>query len=355
MHAAPQSPFIASQALTSCLTHQNFIRMGTNMTRPWLTAFTALCSMITICSWAFAEVPPAPAGYSSENAIKLAYIAGQVKLVDLAIPLPDSVSVEKGIEYGKGGDVSLKLDLYKPKQLATPAPALIFIHGGAWKGGSRDVYHNYCVRFAEQGFVTATASYRLLDVARFPAAVEDVKCAVRWMRANAEKLGVAPNHIGVAGGSAGGHLSMMIGYSSDVPELEGAGGHAGVSSRVQAVVNLYGPTDMTTDFARNAREVHAFLGSTYDRAPETYKLASPTTHVTKDDPPTLILHGSIDTVVPIEQAELLAAKLKEVGVECVYDRVEGWPHTMDMESRVNDHCFAQMLEFFNRHLKPTAE
>ena len=208
------------------------------------------------------------------------------------------------------------------------------------------------MKLAEQGYVVATVSYRLSDVAPFPAAVQDVKCAVRWLRANAERLHVDPDRIAMAGGSAGGHLSMMAGYVTDNPELEGTGGHPEVSSRVQAVVNLYGPTDLTTDFARDNDVVVKFLGGeSYADKPELYRLASPNTHVSADDPPTLILHGSIDTVVPIDQAELLVDKLKEAGVPYEYDRVEGWPHTMDLEANVNRHCLAKIEEFLDKHLQ----
>lgn len=303
-----------------------------------------------------AEVPPAPAGYSSETAIKAAFFAGMLKTIDVNLPVPESVKVEKGVEYGKGGDVSLKLDLYQPvadgKSDAALRPAIIFVHGGAWKGGNREIYHYYCVKLAEQGYVVATVSYRLSDVAPFPAAVQDVKCAVRWLRANAERLHVDPDRIAMAGGSAGGHLSMMAGYVTDNPELEGTGGHPEVSSRIQAVVNLYGPTDLTTDFARDNDVVVKFLGGeSYADKPELYRLASPNTHVSADDPPTLILHGSIDTVVPIAQAELLVDKLKEAGVPYEYDRVEGWPHTMDLETNVNRHCLAKIEEFLDKHLQ----
>jgi acetyl esterase/lipase len=299
---------------------------------------------------ALAEVAPAPPGFASEDEIKQAYVAGKLRLINLAIDLPDTVTLERNIEYGKGGAIPLKLDLYTPKERTKPVPAVIFIHGGAWKGGYRGMYHYYCVKFAEHGYVAATISYRLTHEGPFPAAVEDAKCAVRWLRANADKLGVDPDRIGVAGGSAGGHLSMMIGYA-DTPELEGEGGHQNVSSRVQAVVNLYGPTDLTTDFARSRKEVIQFLGdkSIYEE-PERYKLASPITHVTKDDPPTLILHGSIDSTVPIEQAELLVDTLKTNGVQYEYDRVEGWPHTMDLEQDVNRHCLEKMFEFLDKHL-----
>lgn len=300
---------------------------------------------------AVAELPPAPPGYASEEEIRSAFLAGKLKPIDITIAVPETVIVEKGIEYGKGGDVALKLDLYSPKNREKALPGVIFIHGGAWRGGSREMYHYYCTKFAEHGYVAATISYRLSGVAKFPAAVEDAKCAVRWLRANAEKYGVDPDRIGVAGGSAGGHLSMMVGYAPDMPDLEGKGGNADTSSRVQAVVNLYGPTDLTTDFARTKGVVIDFLdGKTFDDAPELYRLASPITHVTEDDPPTLILHGSIDATVPIDQAVLLVDKLKETGVTFNYDRLEGWPHAMDIEENVNRYCLAKMLQFFGEHL-----
>ena len=295
---------------------------------------------------ALAEVPAAPPGYASENDVKAAFLSGKLKAIDLTIDVPDTVTVQKNIEYGKGGDKALQLDLYSPKERSHPLPAILFLHGGGWTGGYRQIYHYYCTKFAEHGYVVATASYRLAGEAPFPAAVQDVKCAVRWLRANAKKLGIDPNKIAVAGGSAGGHLAMMIGYSSDVPELEGKGGNADTSSRVQAVVDLYGPTDLTDDFAKSRGEVKRLMGGkTFDEAPDAYRLASPVTHVTKDDPPTLILHGSIDSTVPIHQAELLVEKLKNAGVVCEYDRVEGWPHTMDLDASVNRHCMAKMFEF----------
>ena len=312
---------------------------------------TVTCLCFLCAASALAEVPPAPPGFASEKEVKEAFLAGKLKPIDLTIDVPDTVTVEQNIEFGKGGDHPLQLDLYSPKERSHPLPAILFIHGGGWSGGYRQIYHYYCTKFAEHGYVAATASYRLAGEAPFPAAVEDVKCAVRWLRANAKKLGIDPNKIAVAGGSAGGHLAMMIGYSSDVPELEGKGGNADTSSRVQAVVDLYGPTDLTDDFAKSRKEVLRFMdGKKFDEASDAYRLASPVTHVTKDDPPTLILHGSIDSTVPIHQAELLVEKLKDAGVVCEYDRVEGWPHTMDLDADVNRHCMAKMFEFLDKHL-----
>jgi acetyl esterase/lipase len=310
-----------------------------------------MCAGLLCTAVARAEVPPAPPGYANEAEVKAAFFAGKLTPIDLTIDLPEGVSLERNITFGEGGERPLQLDLYKPKERTGSIPVVLFLHGGGWKGGYRQMYHYYCAKFAEHGYMAATASYRLSDEAPFPAAVEDVKCAVRWLRANAEKLGIDRDKIGVAGGSAGGHLALMLGYSSDAAELEGKGGNGDTSSRVQAVVDLYGPTDLTADEAKGRGEVSRFLGGkTFDEAGDLYRLASPVSHVSKDDPPTLIIHGSIDSTVPIHQAELLVEKLKAAGVECEFDRVEGWPHTMDLDAGVNRHCVAKMFEFFDKHL-----
>lgn len=317
-------------------------------------AITCLC--IQFAGSCLGEVPAAPPGFASEKDVKAAFLAGKLKPIDLTIDVPDTVTHDRNIEFGKGGDRPLQLDLYTPKERSHPVPAILFIHGGGWSSGYRQIYHYYCTKFAEHGFVAATTSYRLSNEASFPAAVEDVKCAVRWLRSNAKKLGIDPDKICVAGGSAGGHLAMMVAYSSDVPELEGKGGNPDTSSRVQAVVDLYGLTDFTDEFAKSRKEILRFMGGKkFDKAPDAYRLASPITHVTKDDPPTLILHGSIDSTVPIHQAEILVEKLKDVGVVYEYDRVEGWPHTMDLDADVNRHCMAMMFEFLDKHLVASAE
>jgi len=301
-----------------------------------------------------ARIPAPPAGYSSEDEVKAALLAGKVKLVNLLQVAPDSVKVEKDIVYGDAGDRPLLLDLYSPQNVDGPVPGLIFIHGGGWKHGSKDDYRVYGLTFAQKGYVVASVQYRLSGEAQYPAAIHDVKAAVRWMRANADSIGVDPQRIGVAGGSAGGHLAMMIGFTSDVPRFDGQSGNEGVSSRVQAVVNIYGPTDLTTEFARQRSTgslLSGFFGGTYDQRRALYEEASPIRYVTLDDPPTLILHGTIDDVVPINQADLLAAKLNETGVPYIYDRLPGWPHAMDLANPVNERCVWFMERFFDRYLK----
>ena len=297
-----------------------------------------------------ADAPEPPPGYKSKLAILAAYGSGTLEIIDREVPLPEGVVLEKDIEYGNADGHPLHLDLYRPAKLTRPVPALLFIHGGAWKSGKRQDYHFYTAAFARKGYVVATASYRLTRQAPYPAAVQDCKCAVRWLRANAKKYHIDPDKIAAVGGSAGGHLSMMLGYADD-PALEGESGHDGVSSRVSAVVNIYGVYDMTTRIAKESDAVKSFLqGKSFEEAPELYRQSSPMVHLDKDDPPTLILHGTIDETVPVAQSDRLAAHLKRLKIPHAYGRLDGWPHTMDLAKPVNDYCQAMMDRFFAEHL-----
>ncbi len=325
------------------------------MVRTVVVCAMICCISIPALAEQATEVPPVPEGYASEAAIMAAIAIGRIKLIDpKTITIREDIEEILGIEYGTGGERKLQLDLYLPKERTEATPAIIFIHGGAWKSGKRGDMKFYCAKFAEEGYVTATVSYRLVDEAPFPAAVHDVKCGVRWLRANAAKYQIDADRIAVSGNSAGGHLSMMIGYSDD-SSLEGKGGNSSVSSRVCAIVNFYGPTDLTTEYAREQSLVRNFLGGkTYDQAADTYRLASPLSHLTKDDPPTLIFQGTIDSLVPVVQADMLADKLKELGIDYVYERYDGWPHAMDLAEDVNRRCVYQMERFFDKHLSGPA-
>jgi len=298
----------------------------------------------------------APRGYPTQNAVMLSLLAGWVDLIKIGgdIPVPEGVTEEKDIEYGRVGSKPLQLDLYRPAQLGAPVPGLIFIHGGGWKMGSRTDYKYYTVRFAKQGYVAATVGYRFAPETKFPGCVEDVKCAIRWMRENAAKLNVDPERIVTIGGSAGGHLALMAGYAPDRPELEGSGGHPGVSSRVAAVVDFYGPTDLTTPFALAANEVRQFMPKTYEEDPALYKLASPLFQLDASDPPTLILHGTVDTIVPVEQSDRLAEKLQELKIPYYYARIDGWPHAMDMARPINEYALQLIGKFLEETFKKPA-
>lgn len=293
--------------------------------------------------------PPIPPGYADFKEVQKAVISGQVKLLKPPSEVPASITVTKDIEYGKGGDKPLLLDLYAPKEIAKPVPGLIFIHGGGWQGGDKKDYVVYTIDYAAKGYVAVTINYRLRQDALFPAAVEDCKAAVRWMRANAKRLSVDPDKIAVLGGSAGGHLSLMLGYCDD-PAFEGSGGNPDQSSRVQAVVNLYGVPDLTNDLAKDAPEAINFLGKKQDEDFALYAKASPLTFLTKDDPPTLSFHGTIDELVPVRESDRLHANLDALGIPNAYDKIEGWPHTMDAAVELNKHCQYVIDRFLDKYL-----
>lgn len=320
-----------------------------------LVLLAVAVATLLVAKLALHRSPPSPGqpprGYASERQLMAAFALGELKLVKLDPPLPDGVVEQKDLEYGRVGARPLLLDVYSPAQLSNAVPGLIFIHGGAWRSGHRQDYRVYTTWFASRGYVAASISYRLVPEAPFPAAVEDAKCAVRWMRANAARLHVDPSRIAVLGGSAGGHLVLMVGYDPDDPRLEGNGGNPGVSSRVAAVVDFYGPADLTTPFAQASQLVKDFLGGkSYAEAPELYRQASPLFYLKAGAPPTLIFHGTIDDIVPIDQSDSLAARLSALQVPHEYARLEGWPHAMDAGKPVNDYSKARVEAFLAKHL-----
>jgi acetyl esterase/lipase len=290
-----------------------------------------------------------PRGYSHPKEILAAIATGGLKLIDMNPPLPANVVERTNVEYGRIGSRALDLDLYTPAGLTGAVPGLVFIHGGAWRTGKRQDYRIFTTHFAAQGYVAATASYRLFREAPFPAAVEDVKCAVRWMRAHAAELHVDPERIAVIGGSAGGHLSMMVGYSPGL--FDAGGGNTNVDSHVAAVVDIYGPADLTTPFGQKAAVVKDFLGGRgFDGAPDLWRSASPQFHLKAGAPPTLILQGTLDEIVPVGQSDTLAARLVELGVPYEYERLAGWPHAMDACVPVNEYFKARIGAFLAKRL-----
>jgi acetyl esterase/lipase len=240
-------------------------------------------------------------------------------------PRPEVV-VERDVVYGKGGDEDMKLDLAAPKDGKGPFPVIVCLHGGGWKSGKRQDLtspvplfdkRSIIEEFATRGYVAVTVSYRLSEKAKFPAQIEDCKAAVRFLRANAVKYRIDPDHFGAVGFSAGGHLVSLLGTTDKNDGLEGKGGNEDQSSRVQAVVNFFGPGDLTTkDWSKEVENdmLVPFLGGTITDKPEAYKRASPITYVTKDDPPFLFVHGTNDPLVKLEQSRKMAQALKKAGV-----------------------------------------
>ena len=273
------------------------------------------------------------------------------------------IQVEKDLVYGQGGEVDLKLDLARPAEGDGPFPAIVFIHGGGWFGGDRAGYAGQIEEAARRGYVAVTISYRLMQfdnakketataTGNFPTQIHDAKAAVRWLRANAAKYKVDPDRIGVTGGSAGGHLSLLVGLTNAESKLDGESGNPDQSSRVQAVVNVFGPTEMVSCYEHSSVVwiFRLFLGGTPTEAVANYQLSSPVTFVSKDDPPVLTLHGDRDELVPVQQAELLDEKMKAAGAQHTLMVFKGQGHGFQGD------CAGQaakaMWDFFELNLKP---
>ncbi len=248
--------------------------------------------------------------------------------------VPSGVEVIHDVEIGKGGDRVLHAEIARPKDPpATPMPAVLWIHGGGWSGGSHK--GNGAIWLAAKGYFTASIEYRLSGEATWPAQIQDCKLGVRWLRANAAKYNVDPNRIGCWGSSAGGHLVACLG-TMNKPEFEGRGGCEGVSSRVQAVVDFCGPADFTAGSAgiqgakegNDAKASLGLFGAPFKEKPELWKNGSPVIYAAAGDPPFLIVHGDADTTVPFAQSEHLEAALKKAGVPVEFIRVKGGGHGM---------------------------
>lgn len=316
------------------------------------TITVAVLLSLTGCSDKYNEdgSPKPPSGYPNEFLLKAAYFVGLVDLKDTEPPVPDDIAEYKDIVYKETESRPLKLDIYHLKNLNKPAPVLIFIHGGGWRKGDKHDYLAYLLDYAKKGYVTATVAYRFSQEAHFSAAVLDVKCAVRWIRSHAAQYMIDPHKIAVIGGSAGGYLALMAGYTYGIPEFE-TGCNDTIPVKVQAVVDLYGPTDLTTPYAIKQKSPKQFLGKSYDEDPALYLKASPKTYISADDPPTLIFQGTIDALVPYTQSDSLKIWLDRAGVPAEYHKLKGWPHTMDLVQKVNDYCQYYMDRFFKRYLK----
>ena len=269
--------------------------------------------------------------------------------VRAADPAPGKLTED--IVYAKVGDRELKLDMMVPGEGEGPFPALIVIHGGAWRAGNKKDVRFVMEEAAKRGYVAISPSYRFCPTDVFPAQVHDVKAAVRWLRTNAKAHKVNPDKLGATGFSAGGHLALMLGVTGPDDGLEGDVPAGSPSSRVQAVVNYFGPTELdASDIPAVSQPlVRDFIGGTLSEKAKEVKAASPISYVTKDDPAILTFQGTKDPLVPHTQATKLADAMTAVGVtgrvELMVGAGHGWnglelTHTID-----------ESFKFFDRYLK----
>lgn len=261
----------------------------------------------------------------------------------------DTVRTEKDISY-LPAERKEKADLYLPAEDGKKHPGVLIIHGGGWKGGVRNAAReiNIGTTLASHGYVCMSIDYQLDDPASpnicWPQNLHDCKTAVRWMRANADRLHLDVDHIGVIGGSAGGHLASMVGVTGPESGLDPTGPYGDQSCKVSCVVDMYGPASFAT------RTEIPVLRTTREKSPDLYKQFTVLTHLDKNDPPFLILHGTADKTVDLSESKDLDAALQQHGIEHHLEIIEGAPHTFHLQPKQKD-LRHLVLAFFDKHLK----
>ncbi len=267
-----------------------------------------------------------------------AALAGLAVLTLLVLGARRRATLLEGLEYLEAlayrepGGRPLLLDVCRPEGVEAGAglPGVLYLHGGGWRSGSRSRSLPEVTALARRGFVVFNADYRLSGEAPFPAAIQDVRCALAWARRHAAAYGADPARLGLFGTSAGGHLALLAALAPAGAPFDAAGGACGPFEPPAAVVSWYGPTDFLDeayeDAGRRDGPVAAWLGATRSEDPELYRLASPVAHVDAEDPPVLLIHGEADALVPLGQARVLAEVLERTGVPVELLRVANAGH-----------------------------
>ena len=270
--------------------------------------------------------------------------------------IPEGVTFLPDIAYRPGESKAWRLDLAMPSERGQKRrPGIVFVHGGGWRGGDKraGTFLQGAFDYAKKGYVCITVNYRLTNEAPFPACVQDVKCAVRWFRAHAEKYNLDPDRIGGFGNSAGAHLVAMLGLVGKQAGLEGDGPWQEHSSRLQAVCAAATPTDFLHWHTpiKGHRAIGPLLAGPEESLMERAKKASPISYVRGDAPPFLLIHGTADRTVDVSQADRFVEALKKAGAKDVsYLRIEGAGHGVFNQHSERTH--RALEEFFARTLKP---
>jgi acetyl esterase/lipase len=259
------------------------------------------------------------------------------------------VDIREDVAYGTGNGRELRCDVYTPPGTASRRPAVLLVHGGGWRQGDKTQLRGYGVLLGMAGFVCVASEYRLVGESPWPAQIHDVKAALRWMRANAEELDIDPERIALEGNSAGAHLVLFAAGTPNVAEYEGDGGNPGVDTAVGAVIAIYPPTR----FHFGPRQHGAVPIEALSDSPnaELAESASPVNLVSPEFPPTMLVHGTADTTVPISASFLMYESLTKHQVPTDLHVYAGQPHGFDVDQRFGRRNADLMVLFLDRYLK----
>lgn len=262
--------------------------------------------------------------------------------------MPGQVQIQDDVVFGTGGGRDLKCDVFLPPDGNTKRMGILIIHGGGWLQGDKTQLRGYGIQLARYGYACVCSEYRLSPEAPWPAQIHDCKAALRWMRGNAEALGLDPDRIAVSGNSAGGHLSLMLGATPGDPEFEGDGGHPGVDTSVSAVIAVYPPTLLRASGQLSGAIDQLFGTSTPD--PEVQNRASPFTYARADFPPTMLVHGNGDDLVPVKESFKMYERLIDEGAKAEMHIYEGAPHAFDAIPEFGHQLTDMVALFVDRQL-----
>lgn len=267
---------------------------------------------------------------------------------------PDRVTIETDVVFGQGGGRDLRCDIYHPPANIGPPPAsgrpaVVLVHGGAWRQGDRTQLRGYGIRLGIEGYVGIAIEYRLTPEAPWPAQIHDVKAAIRWVRANADRLGIDARRIAIEGNSAGAHLALLAAGTVGHSGFEGEGGNPGTSTEVGAVIAVYPPVLFAAGQLVTGSVPLAALSDAADS--EVARMASPLNHVGSDFPPTMLVHGTADDLVPAKGSLLFYEALIAARVPVELHMYAEQPHAFDALPVFGRQVAAEMRLFLDRYLR----
>lgn len=310
-------------------------------------------TVITLLILCFISETTHAKAYTVENTYK--------KLIkqypNITIPVQDNaadVSIKKGLIYKTINQQALTLTLFSPKQQQAPLPLVVLVHGGGWRTGTPALFNALAIRLAQNGFVVATPSYRLSEVAPFPAAIYDVNDALIWLRAHHQDFAIDLNHIALGGGSAGGQIAALLAYSNGQLKQQA---EQATSANVQALINIDGLSDFASDEAlpfendpsKKVTSASAWLGGRYEQFPERWHSASPINYITDESPATLFINSSVPRFRAGRDAAIMALKKHQV-VNQIYQFADA-PHSFWLFDPWLNDTVKIMTEFLTAQLK----